>query len=54
VHHRVPIPDFPGSYALAADAERVETAIVFVHGFLGDAFRTWVDFRFRRASARRG
>jgi pimeloyl-ACP methyl ester carboxylesterase len=47
VHHRVPIPDFPGSYALAAEAEQVKMAIVFVHGFLGDAFRTWVDFQTR-------
>lgn len=45
MHHKIYLSEFPGSYLLAAEAEAVETAIVFVHGFLGDAFDTWVDFQ---------
>jgi pimeloyl-ACP methyl ester carboxylesterase len=47
VHHFVSISEFPGSYLLAADVGPVETAVVFVHGFLGDAYLTWVDFQSR-------
>jgi len=45
MHHKIYLSEFPESYILAAEAETVETAIVFVHGFLGDAFDTWVDFQ---------
>jgi pimeloyl-ACP methyl ester carboxylesterase len=47
VHHFIPIPEFPESYLLAADLEPAETAVVFAHGFLGDAYGSWVDFQTR-------
>ena len=45
MHHKIYLTEFPESYVLAAEAEPVETAILFVHGFLGHAFDTWVDFQ---------
>jgi hypothetical protein len=36
---------FPGSFALIARSESVERAIVFVHGFGGDALGTWAEFQ---------
>jgi hypothetical protein len=34
-----------GSCALVSDGSEVDTAIVFVHGFLGDAQGTWLNFQ---------
>jgi hypothetical protein len=34
-----------GSYALVSDDPNTDTAVVFVHGFLGDAYGTWIDFQ---------
>lgn len=48
MHHAIQIPEHEGSYVLATDSsEGVETAVIFVHGFLGDAYKTWVDFQGR-------
>jgi len=33
-----------GSFALLSDAEKTDTAVVFVHGFYGDASSTWQNF----------
>jgi len=35
---------FPNSFALISPFEDVSTAIVFVHGFGGDAYGTWNEF----------
>jgi pimeloyl-ACP methyl ester carboxylesterase len=43
-HHHHYFSDFPDSFALIADSEHVEDAIVFVHGFGGDAWGTWAQF----------
>ena len=34
------------SYALVSDADSVDTAIVYVHGFLGDAQTTWEQLQY--------
>ncbi len=34
------------SYALVSDAESADTAIVYVHGFLGDASTTWEQVQY--------
>lgn len=34
-----------GSEAILGDAENVDTAVVFVHGFGGDARKTWLQFQ---------
>lgn len=49
MHHWVPIPgpDFKGTYILATDQLPATSAVLFVHGFLGDAHETWVDFHGR-------
>lgn len=33
------------SYGLLADSKEIETAVVFVHGFLGDPAETWQEFQ---------
>jgi pimeloyl-ACP methyl ester carboxylesterase len=43
-HHYHYFDEFPGSFALIAPSESVENAIVFVHGFGGDACGTWTNF----------
>jgi len=35
----------PGAYALISDDPETDTAIVFFHGFLGDAHETWLNFQ---------
>lgn len=45
MHFLAAIPDFSRSCALLTDAEQAETAVVFVHGFLGDPIKTWMDFQ---------
>jgi pimeloyl-ACP methyl ester carboxylesterase len=39
------MPEFPDSYALISSARSTHTAVVFVHGFFGDAYSTWQDFQ---------
>src|SRR5260370_15133055 len=43
-HCLAAIPDRDGSVCLLSLAEEVDTAVVFVHGFLGDATSTWEHF----------
>jgi hypothetical protein len=35
---------FPGSFALISPSERANRAVIFVHGFGGDACETWSNF----------
>jgi pimeloyl-ACP methyl ester carboxylesterase len=45
-HHENWLPDLQnGSYALISDADEVDTAVIFVHGFLGGAESTWLNFQ---------
>jgi len=37
--------DFPNSYALLSGREDARTAVLFVHGFAGNAYSTWLDFQ---------
>lgn len=37
--------ELEGMAALLSDSEDVDTAVVFVHGFLGDAQGTWLNFQ---------
>lgn len=37
--------DLRGACALLSDGEQVDTAVVFVHGFLGDVQGTWLNFQ---------
>jgi hypothetical protein len=37
--------DLRGTYALLSDGRAVDTAVVFVHGFLGDSQGTWLNFQ---------
>ena len=41
----IPIQKYGKSYALLSEANRVETAIVFVHGLGGKPTETWLDFQ---------
>jgi pimeloyl-ACP methyl ester carboxylesterase len=34
-----------GAYALVSDDPTADTAVIFVHGFLGDAEGTWISFQ---------
>jgi pimeloyl-ACP methyl ester carboxylesterase len=43
-HHYHYFEQFEGSFALLSSLETVQTAIVFVHGFGGDAVGTWNEF----------
>jgi pimeloyl-ACP methyl ester carboxylesterase len=45
MHGKKSIASFPGSYAYLSGRSDAETAIVFVHGFMGDATGTWLDFQ---------
>ena len=36
--------DWEGSYAWLSDQPDTDTAVVFVHGFFGDARGTWLNF----------
>lgn len=44
--HRIPkfIPGYGDSYALLSNADKRDTAVVFVHGFGGKPTSTWRDF----------
>lgn len=44
-HLPLGFPAFPGSYALLSDSKTTNTAVIFVHGFLGDAVETWQEFQ---------
>jgi len=44
-HLPLGFPDFPGSYALLSDSPDTNAAVVFVHGFWGDAVDTWQEFQ---------
>ncbi|HXX20941.1 MAG TPA: hypothetical protein VEJ46_16180 [Candidatus Acidoferrum sp.] len=45
-HHWVPLDRIKsGSYALISESAQSDTAVVFVHGFLGDASGTWLNFQ---------
>ncbi len=44
-HLEVEIPDFVGSYALLSPQNHVSNAVIFVHGFLGDPCKTWMNFQ---------
>jgi len=41
MHIPVHFPGFPGSYALVADRDAPDGAVMFVHGFGGDSVDTW-------------
>jgi pimeloyl-ACP methyl ester carboxylesterase len=43
LHYPRKIPNFNRSYALLSSAP--EVAVIFVHGFDGDARKTWLDFQ---------
>lgn len=43
--HLIPNWELPGSYALISEDPGTDTAIVFFHGFLGDAHETWLNFQ---------
>src|SRR5467141_1852685 len=49
-HHETRLTEFlqelhqKGSYALISDAVDVDTAVIFVHGFLGTPEGTWLNF----------
>ena len=45
MHHLVAIPGHRGSFAMLADSPSAETAVIFVHGFAGDAAKTWLEFQ---------
>jgi hypothetical protein len=34
------------TYALLSDSDRVDTAVIYVHGFLGDALSTWEHLQY--------
>jgi pimeloyl-ACP methyl ester carboxylesterase len=44
-HHYHYLDSFPGSFVLLSPSASVQSAIVFVHGFGGDACGTWSDFQ---------
>ena len=44
-HHWIDLIEFADSYALLSDHPATDTAVVFVHGFMGDPLTTWTDFQ---------
>ena len=44
-HFKVSLRGHPNSYALLSRSRLRETAVIFVHGFIGDAADTWIDFQ---------
>ena len=44
-HLSVPLSGHAGSYAYLSTDPGSETAVIFVHGFWGDAWSTWEDFQ---------
>ena len=44
-HFRSSIPGFEDSYAMLSESEAAETAVVFVHGYGGNARGTWLQFQ---------
>lgn len=45
MHFYADLPDFPDCCAQLSDAESADTAVVFVHGFMGDRITTWTHFQ---------
>jgi hypothetical protein len=45
MHFLATIPDFSPSRAWVSDADDTDTAVVFVHGFLGNPIKTWMHFQ---------
>lgn len=45
MHYWRELNGYPGSFARLSDDDGTRTAVVFVHGYYGDALRTWVDFQ---------
>src|ERR1019366_1545656 len=43
-HYHHNFDKFPGSFSLISPSENVSRAVIFVHGFGGDACETWSDF----------
>jgi pimeloyl-ACP methyl ester carboxylesterase len=43
-HHFHYFDQFKGSFALISPSEKVSSAVIFVHGFGGDAYGTWNEF----------
>jgi hypothetical protein len=43
--HLIPAQELPGSYALLSENPKTDAAILFFHGFLGDAHGTWLNFQ---------
>lgn len=44
-HLLLGFPQFPGAYGLLSDSEETDSAVIFVHGFMGDAVETWQQFQ---------
>src|SRR5712692_3448555 len=45
-HHETSLTELQsGTCALLSDSVEVDTAVIFVHGFLGDAQGTWLNFQ---------
>ena len=44
-HYKVSLGRNDGSYALLSRREEPDSAIILVHGFFGDATRTWLNFQ---------
>jgi pimeloyl-ACP methyl ester carboxylesterase len=44
-HLPLGFPEFPGSYALLSESPDTNAAVLFVHGFWGDAVDTWQEFQ---------
>jgi hypothetical protein len=45
-HHFTRLDDIKsGAYALISENHRTDTAVIFVHGFLGDTEGTWLNFQ---------
>jgi len=45
-HYPREVSGYPGSFSLLSNANEVDTAVVFVHGFWGDSQSTWQQFPF--------
>ena len=45
MHYWRELRGLPGSFARLSDREDTRTAVVFVHGYYGDALKTWADFQ---------
>lgn len=45
IDHLIPEKELPGAYALISDNTETDSAVIFFHGFLGDAHDTWLNFQ---------